>query len=101
MLSIKERFALFVDKSRIPKTEIEKKIGVSNGFVGKIVNGKSSFSVDILERIITEFPNLNPLWLVEGSGQMFREQEIMKEENLEELIERKVKEILAREREVN
>jgi hypothetical protein len=101
MLNIKERFALFVEKSRIPKTEIEKKIGVSNGFVGKIVAGKSSFSVDILERIIVEFPNLNPLWLVEGSGQMFREQESVKDENLEELIERKVKEILAKEREVN
>jgi transcriptional regulator with XRE-family HTH domain len=71
MGQIQERFIHFVEIIGLTKQDIEKRIGVSNGFVGKIVAGKTSFSVDVLENILTAFPTLSPTWLTKGEGDMF------------------------------
>ena len=103
MGQIQERFALFVEKSGYTKQFIEKKLGLSNGYVGKIVAGKSSFSVEILENIIATFSELNPMWLVVGEGDIFLKPNTNKElqslptdiqQTVENMIEKKLTEIL-------
>ena len=71
MGQIQGRFAFFVEKSGYTKQHIEKKLGLSNGYIGKIVTGKVSFGVDILEKIMATFTELNPVWLTTGGGEMF------------------------------
>ncbi len=70
MVLIRDRIVHFIENCGLPYQQIEKKIGVSNGFVGKIVKG-SSFNVNILDDFLIAFPNLNPLWLIAGEGEMF------------------------------
>jgi len=71
MEHIQEIFALFIEKIPLNKSEIDKKLGISNGYTGKIVTGKVSFGVDILEKIMATFTELNPVWLTTGGGEMF------------------------------
>ena len=72
---IQDRFALFVENTKLPKYEISKMIGVSPSLVGKIAKGENSFSVDILEKILEVFPELNPIWLLRGEGEMYASKE--------------------------
>ncbi len=96
MGQIQERFALFVEKSGYTKQYIEKKLGLSNGYVGKIVAGRSSMSVDILENIIAIFSELNPVWLTIGEGEMLVSKKQISEQpqNIDALIEKRLDEIL-------
>lgn len=53
-------------------TSLESKIGVSKGAIYKAVKNGKKVGVEILEKILLRYPNLNLNWLVTGSGLMFR-----------------------------
>lgn len=50
---------------------LEKKIGVSNGTLVKIIQRNSKISSDILAKILQLYPDLSPSWLITGSGSMY------------------------------
>jgi transcriptional regulator with XRE-family HTH domain len=84
----------------ITQSEFAEKLGIQQANLSAIELGKRNPTLDMIDSLINKF-NISPDYIHLDQGQMFREQETVKEENLEELIERKVKEILAREREAN
>lgn len=44
--------------------------GISNGYLAKQKNGKGSVGSEMLERIRQVYPDLNLIWLINGSGAM-------------------------------
>ena len=51
----------------------DKSISVGNGYTSKQSKSKASVGSDVLERIIDTYPDLNPMWLLTGEGDMIRE----------------------------
>lgn len=47
-------------------------MGLSNGYLGKMKERKGSIGSDVLEKIFSEYSDLNAEWLFTGSGGMFK-----------------------------
>lgn len=65
--SVKERLKQFIDTLNISEREFCRRIGVSSSYVMSI---KKSIQPDKMQAIIIHFPELNPLWLLLGQGEM-------------------------------
>ncbi|MBC8753189.1 hypothetical protein H2O64_00810 [Kordia sp. YSTF-M3] len=77
-------------------------IGVGNGYTSKQSKSRASVGSNVLERIIDEYPDLNPLWLVTGKGNMILEIEITDEplpdygKSIDDILENKIERIVER-----
>ena len=71
-MTVKERILQFLDEKEISKTLFFNKVGVSpSNFKG--VGKKSSIGSDLVVKILTEYPELSPEWLMLGEGEMLRD----------------------------
>ncbi len=50
--------------------EFERMIGVSNGYISKMYARLSDVGEGVLMQIIENCPDLNPMWLILGTGEM-------------------------------
>jgi len=66
-MSVKERIKIFLKYKELSQNAFEKRCGLSNGYVNNI---RKSISDNILQRVVLTFPELNPVWLRMGEGNM-------------------------------
>ena len=72
ILTVKERILQFLDEREISKSLFFNKVGISpSNFKG--VGKKSSIGSDLVVKILTEYPELSPEWLMLGEGEMLRD----------------------------
>lgn len=75
-------------------------IKVGNGYTSKQSKSGASIGSDVLERIIDTYPDLNPLWLITGKGDMTipirKSDEPLPDygETIDEILENKIKRIV-------
>lgn len=67
-----DRLANYLAISKVTRHAFEKACGVANGYIAKQLKGKGSIGSDIVQRIITQYPDLNLEWLIMGKGEMLR-----------------------------
>ena len=68
---IKQRILYFAEKQEIKRTDLYKKIGLSqSNFSG--LGAKSSLKSENIVKVLIVFRNLNPDWLLLGNGEMLR-----------------------------
>lgn len=67
-----ERFIEYLDAKGLRITPIEKQLGFSNGYLGKMRNRKASVGSEVLEKIVCMFPDMNVEWLITGKGEMLK-----------------------------
>lgn len=80
MVEIKERLLEYLKISKITKQKFCEKTGISLwNITGKSV--KSELGGEQIAKIIGQFPNLNPDWLLLGKGEMLRQGGGKSEEN--------------------
>lgn len=65
--SVGERLKKFVKFAGISEREFCRRIGVGSAYIQSI---RKSIMPDVLQRITIQFPQLNPLWLLVGDGEM-------------------------------
>lgn len=73
-MKIIDRIFRYFDIKGIKPTAFEKKIGLSNGYLGKMEKRNADIGEGILIKIIENCPDLNPEWLILGVGEMLRKQ---------------------------
>lgn len=56
----------------ISHREFNRRTGFSNGLLGHAVKDGRALGSDKLERVLREFPDLDPEWLLMGEGPMQR-----------------------------
>lgn len=66
-MEINERFEKFFEYKHITRSDFEKRCGLSNGYTRNLRDSPSSKK---LKDILTAFPEINPLWLQTGDGDM-------------------------------
>ncbi len=67
--NINERLLLFFDSLNVSYRQVEKTLNFSNGTIGKLKKGVFVGS-DKLEKISQTYKQLNPIWLLKGTGEM-------------------------------
>ncbi|MHA1912089.1 MAG: hypothetical protein ACTSYA_10365 [Candidatus Kariarchaeaceae archaeon] len=68
-----DRIKQFIDSQAISLNSFDKKIGASNGYIGKQISKSASIGSDIIEKIISTYTDLNPHWLLTGEGPMLKD----------------------------
>lgn len=75
-------------------------ISVGNGYTSKQYKSKASVGSDVLEKIIDKYPELNPLWLITGKGDMIIDPKSSSEpyekygDSIDGLLEKKIQRIV-------
>lgn len=67
---VSRRVGQFIEATGISYYAFENSIGASRGAISKAVKDEKSIGSNVLEKIITRYPQLNPNWLLTGSGDM-------------------------------
>jgi hypothetical protein len=99
-MKIIDRIILFIRYKNLSMRAFDMSIGVGNGYTSKQSKSGASVGSDVLERIIDTYPDLNPLWLITGKGNMILDIEKTEEplpdygESIDEILENKIKRIV-------
>jgi len=65
-----QRLKEYIDYKKIRISVFEKSVGMSNASLVKPLNSGGTIGVDKLENILKVYPDLNPVWLLTGTGEM-------------------------------
>lgn len=66
-MDINERFEKFFEYKGIKRSEFERRCGLSNGYTRNLRDSPKS---EKLKDILNAFPEINPIWLQTGEGEM-------------------------------
>ena len=64
------RFKLWLDSEKLNANSLSKLVDLNRSSISHIVNGRNKPSIDMLEKILSIYPNLNLNWLITGFGTM-------------------------------
>lgn len=59
-----------MDEKNLTASQFAEEIGVQRATMSHIVNGRNNPSLDIVSRILKCYPEIDPLWLINGVGEM-------------------------------
>ncbi|WP_340074578.1 hypothetical protein [Leptobacterium sp. I13] len=78
-MKIVDRIKLFIDHRNISMRRFDESIGMSKGYMSRQIKTNASVGGDVLERIIDAYPELNPIWLLKGEGDMLYTRNMVQE----------------------
>jgi hypothetical protein len=99
-MKIIDRIIEFIKYKNMSMRAFDISIKVGNGYTSKQSKSKASVGSDVLERIIDTYPELNPLWLITGTGNMIitikNSEEPLPDygKSIDEILENKIKRIV-------
>lgn len=64
------RLKTYIDEKKISIWDFERLSGLKKGIINNAIRGNAFIGSDKLALIITNFPDLNPVWLLIGKGDM-------------------------------
>ena len=67
-----KRLKVFIESKGLSVSAFEKSIGMSNASFGKSLKNNGAIGSDKLEKILKEYPEINPEWLLTGQGDMIK-----------------------------
>ncbi|MDR3269147.1 MAG: helix-turn-helix domain-containing protein [Tannerella sp.] len=68
----KERIIQIMNAEGYTYSKFAEEIGIQRAAVSHIINGRNNLSLDIAKKILARFTNINPDWLLSGTGSMKR-----------------------------
>lgn len=69
-MKIVDRIKLFIEYKNTSLRRFDESIGMSKGYMSRQIKSNASVGGDVLEKIIDTYPELNPIWLLQGKGSM-------------------------------
>lgn len=67
---ILERIKQYIDFKGISVAAFERSIGMANASFGKSLKKQGAIGTDKLENILNIYPDISPMWLLKGVGEM-------------------------------
>ncbi len=78
---------LFANHLGISHRQFSLSIGASSGYLNRIVTQGSNVGGDYIEKCVEVYPDLNPLWLITGEGEMMKSNV---KKSIDDIIEEKI-----------
>lgn len=72
---ILERIKQFMDYKGISTAAFERSIGMANASFGKSLKKGGAIGTDKLEKILSTYPEISPVWLMTGRGEMLADKD--------------------------
>jgi transcriptional regulator with XRE-family HTH domain len=69
---MKERIEKILKDKKLSQAEFADRIGVSRSSITHLITGRNKSSETVLARTLLEFPDINPKWLSEGEGEVYK-----------------------------
>lgn len=73
IMTVIERIYQLIDKMDLNVSEFSDSVEVSNGYFAKQKTGKGNVGSQIIEKIVSVYPQVNADWLISGRGRMFHD----------------------------
>lgn len=67
---ISDRIKQFIDYKNITINKFSDSVGTSNSYFNKLIKNGTTIGSDKIENILQAYPEINPIWLVTGKGEM-------------------------------
>lgn len=77
--AVKQRLIEFISVMNLTQAEFQRRCNMSSGYINNMVN---SIGTAKLESILSEFPRLNPKWLLYGEGEMLKPSASVQQNNI-------------------
>jgi predicted transcriptional regulator len=78
-MDINKRISQIIEHLGYNKTTFAQKIGVSQPIITHITNGRNNPSLEVIQKILTNCHEINPEWLILGTGEMLLNNRINKD----------------------
>lgn len=69
---MKNRIKQIIVEEKLTYSDFAKELDITKSSVTHIVNGRNNPSLDVILKILTIYKDVNPEWLLFGSGEMYR-----------------------------
>jgi len=69
---MKERIEQFLEDKRITQAEFANRAGISPATITHFFNGRNNLSEGVVSKILLAYPEINPIWLLEGKGEKYQ-----------------------------
>jgi len=69
---MENRVLKVIDNSGLTAAEFALKVGIQSAQISHIKSGRNKVSLEIVQRILANFDEINPDWLILGKGEMYR-----------------------------
>jgi len=73
---VSERVGQYIEAKGISYYAFENHLGASRGSISKAVKDGKSIGSNVLEKILSLYPDLNPSWLLTGQGTMLKDTDV-------------------------
>lgn len=83
-MAINERVVKLIEKYDIQYKEFASLLGVSRQTITNITSNSVRPSLEVIEKILKQYPRVNARWLITGEGEMFSDQQQEPEKILKE-----------------
>lgn len=70
---MKDRIKQIMDYEDMTPTRFADTLQISRAVISHILNGRNNPSLDVVSKILIEMPYIDPSWLVNGTGEMFKD----------------------------
>ena len=74
----RERLIYLLERMQLNAKNMAEQSGIKPSTLSNILSGRNNPSLDVMQRILSSFPNVSPAWLILGSGDPF-----MKNDNVD------------------
>lgn len=71
---MKERLRRFMKAENLNSTSLAQNLNIQASGISHILSGRNKPSYDFVTKLLTNFPNLNPDWMLLGKGPMHRDE---------------------------
>lgn len=68
---MKEKLQILIQNEKLTPSELARKLDVNPPVISHILKGRNQPSYELIRKIITRFPQINPYWLLGDSDDMY------------------------------
>src|SRR5690554_4282945 len=70
---MKDRIKIIMENENLTPAKFADRLQINRAIVSHILNGRNNPSLDVVTRILTEMNYINPEWLLNGTGSIYKE----------------------------
>ncbi|MDO5664428.1 MAG: helix-turn-helix transcriptional regulator [Bacteroidia bacterium] len=71
---MRERIKQIMENENLTPARFADKLQINRANISHILNGRNNPSLDIVSKILSEMPHINTEWLINGFGQMYKDE---------------------------